>query len=145
MKLTKKVQYGILLALYITRSGRVTIEGAAEGLGLPAPFLFQIARRLNKHGVIKSFRGPKGGYELIGDPSVNDVFNALSSVALLTKNEMLSYKVGHPEHRAFAQYVTSLGMGLYPLLTRKVRSVMQELVVNEIAHLDRIAADSAIN
>lgn len=146
MKLSKKLQYGLLLVLYISRGGRVTIEGAAEGLGLSRPFLEQVARLLRISGVIKSVRGPNGGYELAGEPTVNDVFNSLSPVKLLDKSELFAYGIGvPPEHRALSAYVSNMQASLAPVLNRKIKNLMAELVANEMAHMDRIQADSTIN
>lgn len=137
MKLNKRLQYGLLLALYLCRSGRATIEGASEGLGLSTSFLTQVARSLRIAGVIKSVRGAHGGYELKGEPTVLDVFNALSPVQLLNKAESAAYSKGHSEHRALYNYVINLGHAWGPLLRRKVRNVGMELVVNELARLNR--------
>jgi Rrf2 family protein len=145
MRLNRKVQYGLLFVLYITRAGRVTIESAAEGLGLSTSFLEQVARNLRLAGVVKSIRGTHGGYELEGDPNMQAVFEALSPVNLLGREEFKGYSKGSSEHRALAHYVASLGLALAPLLKRKVRNVSNDLVAQEMARLNRAPASMRAN
>lgn len=145
MRLNKRLQYGLLLVLYLCRSGRTSAASAAEGLLVSRPFLEQVARSLRIAGVIKSVRGPGGGYELAGDPTVLEVFNAISPVSFLSKKEAATYAKGPHEHRAFAQFVNNLVLGLAPLLRRKVRNIGNELVASEMARLARAPASLQVN
>lgn len=145
MKLTKQLRLGILFALYISRGGRVTVDSASEGLGCSRLFLHQIARKLLRGNVIMSFRGPTGGYELKGDPTINDIFNALSPINLFPSDNNGLSPQRYPEYRALISYFRSITSALNPLLNRKIRNVMMELVANEVARMDKIPTDSAIN
>lgn len=145
MRINKKLQYGLLLTLYICRAGRATVEGAAEGLKVSYPFLAQIAGQLRKGGVLKSIRGEHGGYEIVGEPKVQDVFNALSPVSLLSKQEANAYAKGPAEHRALAQFAGSLGLAISPFLRRKVRAVGSDLVANEMGRLNRLPLSAPSN
>ena len=51
---------------YIARSPGMcfTTQQVAEGLGTPEPHLSKVLQRLNKSELIKSVRGPGGGYQL---------------------------------------------------------------------------------
>jgi Rrf2 family iron-sulfur cluster assembly transcriptional regulator len=145
MRINQATQYGILLALYLTRSGRISLDQIAEGLQLSQSFLEQVARKLRIAGVIKSVRGPHGGYEIVGEPTIRDVFNALSPVQLVGTLDQFNYSKGSSEQRALLLFSNNLGLALSPLLSRKVKHVMQELTANELARMDRISADSSIN
>lgn len=146
MRLSKTLQYGLLFALYLCRSGRTTVESASEGMGVPFEFLTQIASKLRRYGVVKSVRGPHGGYELNGNPTVRDVFLALSTpVSLLGREELDNYRKGSTDHRALAAYVLNLNMALQPLLSRNVRNVAAELVANEMARLGRASPSAELN
>lgn len=138
MRLTRKVQYGVLFSLYLARAGRATIEDAAHNLGVSKPFLEQVARRLRIAGVISSTRGPGGGYEIDREATMVQVFNALSPVSFLTNEEYVKYAKGAPENRALALYTQHLALGLHPVLRRKVSTVMNDLVANELVHLNRL-------
>lgn len=140
MRLNKKVQYGILFTLYIIRAGRVTIDAASDNLKLSKSFLEQVARLLRVKGVIKSIRGPNGGYEIEGEPTILDVVNALDPVKLLNADEIDTYAHGEHEHRALVQYAFTLNRGLMPLLRQKVKAVGIELVVQELVRLESAVA-----
>lgn len=145
MKITQNVQYGILLALYLSRSGRSNLKFIAEGMNLSKPFLEQVARKLRQSGVIRSIRGSGGGYELVGEPTVRDVFNALSPIKLMKDKEITRYRVGSIDERALLFFTSNVSSSFSPLMNRKIKSLWLELVANDDAHMNRIAADSAIN
>lgn len=138
MKINKKTQYGLMFTLYLARAGRATIDDAAHNMSLSKSFLEQVARRLRISGVISSVRGPGGGYELKADARMMDVFNSLSPVTILNKADYIQLSKGMPEARALAHYSQTITLGVYPVLNRKIRSVMSELVANEMVHLNRL-------
>ncbi len=140
MKLNKKLQLGLLFTLYLTRSGRTTLASAAEGLKVSQSFLEQVARKLRLANVVKAYKGPAGGYELLGEPLVIDVFNALSPVCLLGNCNNL----GH-EHRALKQFATNLKSSMMPLLNRKVKNVGAELVASDNALMGRQSPSARAN
>jgi Rrf2 family iron-sulfur cluster assembly transcriptional regulator len=45
------------------------VSDIAENQRIPVNFLFKILRKLVKKGIVKSFRGPHGGYVLDRDPA----------------------------------------------------------------------------
>lgn len=136
MRLNKNIQYGLLFTLYICRAGRASVQSAAEGLGVSYPLLSQVATKLRRAKVIKSIRGPGGGYELTGEPSVLEVFQAVSPIKLLKDADTVKYNRGGDEARSLVNYVSNLGYALAPLLKRKVRNVGAELVAAEMLKLE---------
>ena len=137
MRINNKLQNGLLLVLYLSRSGRANIATIARNLNLPRYFLDQIARKLRIGNIIKSVRGPGGGYELIGAPTVGSVFFALSHNSLLTQHEASSYRRGELEHRALARLVEDFSFSLSPVYNRSIKSVVTELVQSEKVMLER--------
>ncbi len=85
MKLTKKVQYGILLVNDILTKGRTSIAETAKSMSLPTPFLEQISRQLRVAGILKATKGPGGGYDVVGEPTLLDVTVALDPKYLGSK------------------------------------------------------------
>ncbi len=83
LKLTKKVDYGLLAIAYIAgnHSDRVVnTKEIAETYSIPVELLAKILQRLVKVGLIASLSGPKGGYSLSVNPSeitVAQIINAL--------------------------------------------------------------------
>jgi len=57
------------------RKGPVSVSGISEREGIPTSYLEQLLNRLKKGGIVKSFRGPRGGYVLAKDPSKIRVYN----------------------------------------------------------------------
>lgn len=136
MKLTKQVQYGVLFCLYLTRAGRASVDGVSKSLGLSVTFLQQVTRKLCTVGLIKSVRGPGGGYELVGNPTVGDVFDALSPIQLVTAKDSDTFARGEAEGRAFLGWVNNLSVVMNPLFKRTLRGVGNDLILEEMSRLD---------
>lgn len=67
MKLSKKSEYACLALLYMAENygkSRVTIAKISKEKCIPKKFLEQILVQLKYMGLVKSERGPKGGYFL---------------------------------------------------------------------------------
>ncbi len=134
MQINKRLQYGLLLSLYLSRAGRAKLEDIAINLKLSRSFLEQVAKKLRISGVLFSFKGPGGGYELKEDARMVDIFSALSPFHMLTKKESWAYAAGEPEMRALENYAKNLESTAYVVLRRKVKDVMNVLVANEVKH-----------
>lgn len=136
MKINKAVQYGILFTLYLAKAGRCTVDNVAESLGLSKSFLEQVARKLRIAGLVKVTRGNVGGYSLNGNPSIKNIFDALSPVSLLGKEEANSYPHGSSEYRALAYLSNNLNRSIMKVLLKPVKSVNSDLVDKELEHLN---------
>jgi len=83
LKLSKKVDYGLLFLTALARSGNkefVSLKKVAEKYKLPYKFIGQVASELNQAGVVQSREGVKGGYKLAKkarDISVGEVVKVL--------------------------------------------------------------------
>lgn len=139
MRLTKKQQNGLLLALYVARAGRCKVSDAAEELGVSYCFLAQIARKLRKRGLLASFRGPGGGFELFGDPTAGDVIWCLGSRP--TNNHVSS---GSSERRALGQLLVNANIAMIPVLNCKIRALNWELATRESAVITGMS-EAAVN
>ncbi len=67
-----KVDYGVRALLDLAQnqgSGPVQTSEIAARQGVPEPYLDQLLTTLRKVGLVKSKRGPNGGYVLARDPS----------------------------------------------------------------------------
>ena len=88
MRITRWGEYGILCSLYLAKKAKEhgssdqAAVGAAEigeTQGIPIQYTQQILQRLRKGDIIKSVRGPHGGYQLSRSPeetNLKDVLNA---------------------------------------------------------------------
>lgn len=72
LKLTKKIDYGLMAIAYIAwNNGErvVNTKEIAEVYSIPVELLAKILQRMVKGGLITSLSGPKGGYSLSVSPS----------------------------------------------------------------------------
>ncbi len=90
MRVTTRGRYGLraVLTLTVSDTGKpVSIRELSEKEDISPEFLEQIFFRLRKSGIIKSTRGPGGGFQLDQDPkevSVKDIFDAVGEEISLT-------------------------------------------------------------
>lgn len=71
LKLSKKVEYGIIALMDLAGSSRidpVTTKAVAENNNIPQELLGKIMQCLVKNGILNSVQGVKGGYKLGRDP-----------------------------------------------------------------------------
>jgi Rrf2 family transcriptional regulator, cysteine metabolism repressor len=67
MKLTRRSEYALLALIHLARAkgeGYVAVAAMAEAQGLPAKFLEQLLMALKRARLVKSRKGPHGGYRL---------------------------------------------------------------------------------
>jgi Rrf2 family protein len=85
--LTKKSKYGLKAVLYLARearvgSGPIPAAQIAERERLPRKFLEAILLDLKRHGLLRSKKGPHGGYSLIRCPTevtLGEIISALDT------------------------------------------------------------------
>lgn len=83
MRLTTKGRFAVtaMLDLAINEKGRpVTLAGISERQSISLSYLEQLFSRLRQGGLVKSVRGPGGGYRIargLDDVSVSDIIRAV--------------------------------------------------------------------
>jgi len=82
MQITKETDYAIRCVLYLAgKRGSVTmVDEIARNKFIPKSFLAKILQKLVKAGIVRSYRGVKGGFELAREPekvSLLDVIEAI--------------------------------------------------------------------
>jgi Rrf2 family protein len=83
MQIPRRVDYGLRAAIYLAQQGPETTCSLAEiatRQDIPRKFLEKIIQSLTHRGLVKSKRGPDGGYTLARPPaeiSFRDVIEAL--------------------------------------------------------------------
>jgi len=71
LKLTRRSEYALLALIHLARAkgeGYVAVAAMAEAQGLPAKFLEQLLTALKRARLVKSQKGPHGGYRLARPP-----------------------------------------------------------------------------
>ena len=94
MKLSSKGRYGVqaVFDLAFHNEGKAAqIKEICERQGIPGRFLEQVFRDLKKAGIVRSKRGPRGGYELArpaAELRVGDVVRAIEGPTALGSTEL---------------------------------------------------------
>lgn len=145
MRINKKSQYGLLFVLYIERAGRANVSTASQNLKLSKTFLYSIAQKLTKAGVIKSFRGAHGGYQVVGNPTVSQVIKVLNDAWVLTRAEMQRYELGDADSRAFAGLVKNIHQSMIPVMQTKVAQFGYDLAQQEAKIMDSPLVMNSVN
>ena len=138
MVFNKKIQYGLLLTIYLVRAGRANAETAAQNLNISLFFLNQVARKLRIASVIKSVKGPGGGYELVGEPKVKDVFKALGGYSVMKQKDKDTLLLGNTEKRVLGLFVTTVQKELISISELTIRSLVTQSVTKEMGKLDSL-------
>ena len=71
MKISMKGKYALRLMLDLAENdccGSVSLKDIAAREGISEKYLEQVVSLLNKTGLVKSIRGPQGGYQLMRKP-----------------------------------------------------------------------------
>src|SRR5262245_16709687 len=83
MKLTRASSYALLALGYMAQQKTdkpIASQRIAEERGIPERFLLKVLKPLVEHGVLRSVKGPSGGYALArspGDISLLEVIEAV--------------------------------------------------------------------
>lgn len=97
MKLSTRGRYGLRAICYIAENqekGFIPVSEISENLNLSENYLEQLVRMLKKDGLIKSSRGPKGGYKINRDLESITIGQILRSLeGDMTTSECVSGKV----------------------------------------------------
>ena len=145
MKLNKNMQYALLITLYLCRSGRASANSISEGLDLSYDLVQNVSAKLRRNKVIKSVRGPGGGFELVGDPTVQQVFDAIQPIEIISKRDRMDFWLGRNEDKALLQLASNMRLALNPVLNRKVRNVGMEVVAADTARLNSPSPSRQVN
>lgn len=97
MKLSTRGRYGLRAICYIAENqdkGYISVSEISEKLNLSENYLEQLVRMLKKDSLIKSSRGPKGGYKInknLDEITIGQILRSLEGD--MTTSECVSGKV----------------------------------------------------
>ncbi|MDD5439719.1 MAG: RrF2 family transcriptional regulator [Candidatus Omnitrophica bacterium] len=83
MKVTTGIRYGLRAAVQLAkeyRRGPVSVSLIARNEKISTQYLEQLLNRLKRGGVVKSIRGPQGGYMLMKNPKNIRVYDVVKSL-----------------------------------------------------------------
>jgi Rrf2 family cysteine metabolism transcriptional repressor len=91
MKFNIQTMYALMFIRTLLGSSKVTrVSDVADYLDISVHMLEQIANKLRKKNLVKSIRGPNGGYTVLGNPTVADVVRAMSKDTLLVHSKSVN-------------------------------------------------------
>jgi len=93
MKISKKTRYGLRAMIEIASvfgQDALSAKKISKYQDIPLQYLEQILNRLKREGLLKTIRGPKGGYILAKDPTkirISNIVEVLESKDGLTESK----------------------------------------------------------
>ncbi|MDR2516001.1 MAG: Rrf2 family transcriptional regulator [Spirochaetaceae bacterium] len=87
MLITVESDYAVRILRALVDGGRKTVEAICAAELIPRPYGYKILKKLEKGGIVRSFRGINGGYALergLETVTLYDVFTAVDGDILLT-------------------------------------------------------------
>ena len=81
MHITLETDYAIRIVLYLAKANkRVEAKNISENTEVTLRFALKILRKLVAEGIVKSFKGTQGGYELNKKPEEITLANVIETV-----------------------------------------------------------------
>ncbi len=89
MRITQEADYAVRICIVLDEAGKkLGASAIAEAACIPQSFALKILRKLNEGGIVRSFKGARGGYELARDGdelTILDVIEAIDGETLISK------------------------------------------------------------
>lgn len=91
MKLSRESEYGLAALVHLARQRPRTVlpvKAIADAEALPPMFLAKTFRKLARHGILRSYRGRRRGYELARSPraiGVREILEGIEGMDLFTR------------------------------------------------------------
>lgn len=82
MKITRETDYAIRCVLHLSQDPDkvIMVDAISRDSKIPKSFLAKILQKLSKAGIVRSFRGVKGGYQLEKHPSEISLLNIIETI-----------------------------------------------------------------
>ena len=132
MRFSKKSQYGLRAMsdlVFHYEEGPLSAKDVSKNQGIPLQYLEQIFNCLKKKGLVKTTRGPKGGYILSKEPSkikVGDIIKALEN------NYSLTECLGLESKRSCARVDICLTKKFWEKLNKSIKGVLNSTTLKDI-------------
>jgi Rrf2 family transcriptional regulator, iron-sulfur cluster assembly transcription factor len=130
MKLTSRGRYALqaMLDLVQNSNGKaVRLKDISTRQNISLFFLEQLFRQLRQSGVVKSVRGPGGGYVLVKAPSETTVGSVLSGVKEVTDyaTKIKSVENASKEHSAMVKVAGDLSSSVRSVLDKPLTQFVE--------------------
>ena len=128
MKLSNKGRYALqaVFDLAYHNAGRAAqIRDICDRQAIPARFLEQVFRDLKRAGLVRSKRGPRGGYELAREPSalrIGDVVRAIEGPLSLSQTD----------ERSLGSSSGEVLREVMDMLSQRIEATLDEITVADL-------------
>ena len=145
MKFSTRTFYG-LKAIFVLAGrfgeGSLPVSHIAKKEGIPTAYLEQILNALKKKGLVKSVRGPQGGYMLAkkpADTSLDDLFRVLEGKNFFAVSDKLSVSSTSDE-TAIANFI--FWKKFEVVLQKELSQMTLKQLMDEAGHLKKTKSAS---
>jgi Rrf2 family protein len=131
MHVTAKADYAVRAVVELAGSASTSprkVHGVAEAQGIPVSFLESILTQLRSSGIVRSQRGPDGGYWLARPP---DQVN-LAQVIRAVEGPLVGVRGQRPEEIEYVGSAESLQQ-VWIALRANLRKVLEHVTVADVA------------
>jgi len=82
MEITRETDYAIRCVYYLSRNRDTVsmVDEIARSMSIPKSFLAKIVQKLAKAGIVKSYRGMKGGFQLAKEPAKLNLYDVIEAI-----------------------------------------------------------------
>jgi Rrf2 family protein len=131
MHVTAKADYAVRAVIELAGSGQGSprkVDEVAQAQGIPVSFLENILTQLRSSGIVRSQRGPEGGYWLAQPPEqVN-----LAQVIRAVEGPLVGVRGQRPEEVEYTGTAESLQQ-VWIALRANLRKVLEHVTVDQVA------------
>jgi len=129
MRLSARVDYALRAAVELAAAGTPrTVEQLSAAQSIPNKYLESILGELRRGGILRSQRGPEGGYRLARpavEISIADVIRALDG-------ELANVRGSRPEHLSYAGAAAHL-QEVWIALRASERAILESVTLDHVA------------
>jgi len=131
MHVTAKADYAVRAVVELADSGRDRprkVDDVAQAQGIPASFLENILTQLRSSGIVRSQRGPEGGYWLARSPEEINLAQVIRAV----EGPLVGVRGQRPEEIEYVGSAESLQQ-VWVALRANLRKVLEHVTVADVA------------
>jgi Rrf2 family protein len=142
MRVTAKADYAVRAAIELVGASEESprkADSVAVAQGIPPSFLENILNQLKSAGIVRSQRGPEGGWWLLRDPETLTLADVIRAV----EGPLASVRGERPEHLHYAGSAEPLQQ-VWIALRANIRDVLEHVTVGGLAAGELPGAVSAL-
>ena len=131
MRVTAKADYAVRAAIELVGASEAAprkADSVATAQGIPLSVLENILNQLKSAGIVRSQRGPEGGWWLLRPPETLSLADVIRAV----EGPLASVRGERPEHLHYAGSAAPL-QDVWIALRANIREVLEHVTVAELA------------